>query len=230
MSTTQRQGALVTTVLKLRTAASRATITTQFVISLKAEKIVCLPSDTCYGLSCIATSQKATAKLGQIKSRSASKPFILIANDVQMARHYVRAWSPEAQAIARAFWPGPITIIVPFRQHQAFPIAHTSDTIAIRVPESAILREIIRKVGWPLWSTSANDPGGPCAATISNVPVHLQKHIDLMLDVGKLPGRKPSTVIDLSRTTPTILREGPIKAKDVISKTNIPLLNDNVDR
>jgi len=217
-------------VLKLTTSASRTAITARVVISLKAEMIVCLPSDTCYGLSCLATSQTVTAKLAQIKNRSASKPFILITHNVQMARHYVKVWSTEAQAIAGAFWPGPITIILPFSQHQACPIAHNSNTIAVRVPGSAILREIIRTVGCPLWSTSANDPGRPCATSIRAVPVHLQEHIELMLDVGKLPGQEPSTVIDLSKRTPTILREGPIKAKDIISRTNIQLLNDDVDR
>ena len=217
--------------IRLRTVVKpRDDVITRLVISLEAEKIVCLPSDTCYGLSCLATSRRATAKLRQIKGRSPSKPFILVSHNIQMVRNYVKVWDHDAQSIAKAFWPGPITIIVPFQQCKTCKIAHNSNTIAVRVPGSIVLREIIKGAGCPLWSTSANDPGGPCASSIESIPPHLKQHVDLTLDIGPLPQARPSTIIDLSKKTPVILREGPIEARDIAAKTDIRLMNTDVDR
>ena len=195
----------------------------QVVLVLRADGVVCLPSDTCYGLSCLASSTKATRKLRQIKGRDASKPFILIVRDTATALSYSRTWSHEAMLITEAFWPGPISIVVPFRQSECHPIAHTCSTIAVRAPDSDILREIMRIMDSPLWSTSANASSAAPPATVDEIPADFLASVDAIVDIGKLPTPHPSTIVDLSTNKISILREGPVKAEDIASITAITL-------
>ena len=194
---------------------------------LRADGVVCLPSDTCYGLSCLASSTKATLKLKQIKGRDAAKPFILIVRDTATAMSYSKAWSREASLIAKAFWPGPLSIVVPFRQSESHPIAHTCGTIAVRAPDSDVLREIMRIVDSPLWSTSANTSGRPAPATIDEIPADVLASVDVIVDVGELPRPCPSTIVDLSTKKTIILREGPVKAQDIALAVAITLAGHN---
>ena len=196
---------------------------TQVAVVLRADGVVCLPSDTCYGLSCLASSTLATQKLRQIKGRDASKPFILIVRDTATALSYSRTWSREATLITKAFWPGPISIVVPFRQSESHPIAHTCSTIAVRAPDSDMLRKIMRAVDCPLWSTSANVSDSIPPATIDEISADILASVDAIIDIGEFPRSSPSTIVDLSTNKIIILREGPVKAKDIASVTAITL-------
>lgn len=206
-------------VLKLNCRAGNIEAITQVATVLRADGVVCLPTDTCYGLSCLASSDTATEKLRRIKARDAAKPFILIVSDAATALSYSQVWTRESMLIADAFWPGPISIVVPFRQSESNPIAHSRSTIAIRVPNSDMLREIMRTAVSPLWSTSADVSSSAPPATIDKIPANILASLDLVIDVGELPRPSPSTVIDLSTNEMIILREGPIKAEDIASVT-----------
>jgi len=211
------------TTVKLNLKGQKSKIIAKIAARLRADGIVCLPSDTCYGFSCLATSNEATEKLRRIKKRDASRPFILIVNDTEIAIGYAKNWSAQTRLITDTFWPGPISVVVPFQQSKSCPIAHTGKTIAIRVPASDILREIMAKVNRPLWSTSANEPKSTCLTTPKCISSYILNSIDVVLDIGELTDPSPSTIIDLSIEKPIILREGPITAKDITSKTEISL-------
>jgi len=219
----------MTTILRLNNPTKWSEIIARVVAELTANEVVCLPTDTCYGLSCLATSKKATEKLTRIKSRSASKPFILIVSNVAMAKTYAENWSVEVASVTNAFWPGPISIVVPFRQPKSSPIYHTRKTIAIRMPALNILRKIINAANYPLWSTSADEPGSTRPATTKCIPNHIIDAINMIIDIGELKKPCPSTIIDLSTQVPTILREGTIKSSDITSKTSIELLCNVTD-
>ncbi len=191
--------------------------------SLRRQEIVCLPSDTCYGLSCLASSEQATQRLRRIKRRDISKAFVLIASDTSMAMRYTKVWTPEAQAVSKAFWPGPLTIVVPFGQSPKCRIDHHLSTIAIRVPGYPLLRNLVRKLDCPLWSTSVNDRNGKPAGRINGMHNELTLCADLILDAGQLPHPTPSTILDLSKQRPSIIRKGPVKAHEITQKTNIIL-------
>ncbi len=210
-------------IVRLNRQGQESEAIAQVVAKLKAGGIVCVPSDTCYGLSCLATSNEATEKLRRIKKRGPLKKFILIVRDVKTAISYSRKWSREAMLITDAFWPGPISVVVPFRQLESCPIAHTSKSIAIRVPASDILRQIVEEVTCPLWSTSANDPGSAPPRNLGSIPSYILTAVDAVLDIGELINPCPSTVIDLSTNKATILRKGPITANDITSKTKVSL-------
>ena len=209
------------TVFKLDHGTRNAEAFAEVAAVLRADGVVCLPSDTCYGLSCLASSAAATDKLRQIKGRHASKPFILIVSDTVVAMSYSRTWSREASLITKAFWPGPISIVVPFRQSESRPIAHTCSTIAVRSADSEILREIMKMVDYPLWSTSANTSGAAPPAAIDKIPKAVLASVDVIVDIGELPRPRPSTIVDLSTNKMIILREGPVKAQDIASVTMI---------
>ncbi len=224
MSTTWPSKNEMATILKLDDPTKKSKVIARVVAQLKANAIVCLPTDTCYGLSCLATSKEATQRLMRIKSRGAKKLFILIVSDAATAKSYADNWSAETASVTDTFWPGPISVVVPFRQPESRPIIHTEKTIAIRLPALDILREIITATNCPLWSTSADEPGSTPPATTKCVQNHIIDAIDLIIDIGELRSPHPSTIIDLSTQVPTILREGTIKSVDIISKTNIELL------
>ncbi|MCK4831037.1 L-threonylcarbamoyladenylate synthase, partial [bacterium] len=166
------------TIIRLNLKGEKSQVIAKIAARLRADGIVCLPSDTCYGLSCLATSNEATEKLRRIKKRDASRPFILIVKDTETAIGYTKNWSAQTRLITDFFWPGPISIVVPFQQSRSCPIAHTGKTIAVRVPASDILREIMAKVNRPLWSTSANEPKSASLATLKCIPSCILDSID----------------------------------------------------
>ncbi|MCD6326194.1 threonylcarbamoyl-AMP synthase [bacterium] len=190
---------------------------------LASSGIICLPTDTCYGLSCLATSQEATSRLRLIKMRDPSKPFILLVPNISTAKLYVKTWSDEAQAISEAFWPGRMTIVVPFHNYSEHPICHSDERIAMRMPDSDLTKMIVNRGNCLIWSTSANSPGDAPPACIQDVPEHIIQNVDLVVDAGRVPTPDPTTIIDLSISPPHILRRGPIEPEAIIQKTGINL-------
>jgi len=193
------------------------------------ECVVCLPSDTCYGLTALATSESATLRLKRLKWRDEDKPFILLIPSTDDAKNYVVEWSAKADLLARCFWPGPLTMVLDFKRKTKPRVHHSNPGIALRLPDDEFLTSLMVDLSSPVWSTSANSPGGEAPAGIDNIPSEILRAVDLVIDGGPLPSPAPSTIIRLSGEEVVIVRRGPVKREDIMAKTGVNVRDSTFD-
>ena len=174
---------------------------------------IAFPTDTVYGLAVDVFNDIAIRKIFAIKERSMLKALpVLIANMVQL-ENLVSRLDKNAKILAEAFWPGPLTMILP--KAPGLPeLLSPYPTIGIRMPDYQFTLDLLETTG-PLATTSANISGESNPITAQNVLEQLGGRIDLLLDGGETPGAKPSTVLDITGPEIQILREGPILKSDI---------------
>jgi L-threonylcarbamoyladenylate synthase len=173
---------------------------------LRAHRLVAFPTDTVYGLGTLAFDGSTVLKLYVAKERPPEKAIpILIADVVDLDQVAVDV-PPLAYRLMQEFWPGALTIVVP-KQPQLPVEVSTTDTVAVRMPDLDLARELMRLTG-PLAVTSANRSAGPNPRTAQAVLEQLGGRIDAIVDGGETPGGIPSTVVDCTQAAPVILREG----------------------
>jgi L-threonylcarbamoyladenylate synthase len=177
--------------------------------ALRRGAIVAYPTETFYGLGALATLPAAVARLGEAKLRPDGKPLPLVAADEAMAFGVWAGVPPEALVLARAFWPGPLTLVAQAAAGLPDPVS-PGGSVAVRVPGSERARELSRLAGGPLVSTSANPSGGPPPAEAGALDPWLLARIDLVLDGGRTPGGLPSTVVEVGSGAPRLLRAGAV--------------------
>jgi L-threonylcarbamoyladenylate synthase len=176
---------------------------------IRAGGLVILPTDTVYGVGADWQRTEAVAALYAAKKRSPDKaiPILLAdANHLSVVSHNV---PQTARRLAHAFWPGPLTILVPKRP-EVPEIVSAYSTLGVRIPNSDVARAVIRACGGALAVTSANISGSPNNSTAQAAAAALGESVALVLDGGECPGGEPSTVVDVSSGELAILREGPI--------------------
>lgn len=174
---------------------------------LRSGGLVCYPTDTVYGLGAGANDDSAVRRLYSVKERPADKPLPLLLADVEQVQTVAADVTPQARALMASFWPGALTIVLR-RQSDYHSLALAGDTVALRVPDQPLIREIIRQLGAPLTGTSANRSGGASPLTAGEVVRQLGDEIDLLIDGGTCPGGIESTVVDATAGAPKLLREG----------------------
>jgi len=176
--------------------------------ALLAGRLVIYPTDTLYALGGRALDPAAAEKVQQAKGRPETKPLPLIACDRTQAEMLVSRWPPVAEALARAFWPGPLTLVLPARPGLPGPVTSAGAGVAVRVPALRLARELCRRAG-PLISTSANRSGEPGAVTCAEAIAAVGEFAAVAIDLG--PGQPlASTIVDLTGDEPRCLREGAI--------------------
>ncbi|RLT41898.1 MAG: threonylcarbamoyl-AMP synthase [Chloroflexi bacterium] len=190
-------------------ASKRRTLTDAEVLVL-FHQVIGVPTDTVYGLVCRYDSSEAIAELYRVKDRPPQKALpVLIGDESQLAQVVAGPLPPLAQQLIAAFWPGPLTLILPALPHLPPVLTAGGATVGVRIPDKPFLRELARRAG-PLASSSANRSGGPECSTVGEVLAQLDGRIPLLVDGGPTPLGQASTVLDLSGATPAILREGPL--------------------
>jgi L-threonylcarbamoyladenylate synthase len=177
---------------------------------LAADGVIVYPTDTFYGLGANCLSQRALQRIFKIKKRPGSKGLPVLVSDLEMATSLAAEVTPVFQALASRFWPGPLTLVLRAASHLRFELAGPGRTIGIRLPAVDWLRELIRIVGLPLVTTSANISGQGEIESAEEVKSVFTGTVDLIVDGGKTPGGKPSTVVDLTGRKPVLIREGVI--------------------
>lgn len=177
---------------------------------LRAGELVAFPTDTVYGVGAVVWNGAAVAKLYEAKLRPADKAIPVLLADPEDLAQVARDLPPAAARLAAAFWPGALTMIVPAVGRVPVEVTAGGPTIAVRIPDHALARELIRAAGAPLATTSANLSGQPSAVTAQDVAAQLGGRIPMILDGGPCPGGQASTIVDLSGPEPVILRAGPI--------------------
>lgn len=180
----------------------------------KACKIVAFPTDTVYGLGSTGLVKAAARKIYQIKGRPSTKPLPILVDSIEAAKKYVE-WTPAADALARKFWPGALTLVLkPTEEGRLLTFAEYQ-TVAIRVPAHDELRAIIAASGAPWCSTSANLSEAPPAKTGAEVVAQFQGVVDFIVDGGPASGGAESSVVDATTLPVRVLREGALKSRQL---------------
>jgi len=181
--------------------------------------LLAYPTETVYGLGSRALEADVAA-LAALKGRTARKPFLLLISDRSMAEAQGLAFNASADALARAFWPGPLTLVLPGGSGRLPDLLRGPDGgIAVRWTSHQGIAGLIAALGSPLTSTSANLPGqppGPGADAIVRdfAPAVQSGHL-VVLDGGVLGNRPPSTVVDCTRPRAQIVREGTLSVNEL---------------
>jgi L-threonylcarbamoyladenylate synthase len=183
---------------------------------VRAGGIVAFPTDTLYGLAVDPGNETAVERLFDVKGRDASLALPLVAADLEQVRVWSGALPDLVATLARRFWPGPLTLVLPAAPALPARLLGGGHTVAIRVPAHAVARALAHAVGRPVTSTSANRSGWPPPATADAVEQALGSAIDLVIDAGPCPGGPPSTIVDVAGTTPRLLRAGAVPWERVL--------------
>jgi L-threonylcarbamoyladenylate synthase len=176
---------------------------------LRAGKLVAFPTETVYGLGADATNERAVAAIYAAKSRPRFNPLIIHVPNAAAAARYV-VFDKRAQALASTFWPGPLTLVL--KRRKDCPVSWLAsaglDTLAIRVPDHAVARALLRAAKRPVAGPSANRSGRISPTDAQHVADSLGARVDLILDGGPCRVGVESTVLDLSGKRPMLLRPG----------------------
>jgi L-threonylcarbamoyladenylate synthase len=174
----------------------------------RAGGLVAFPTETVYGLGADARDDLAVARIFEAKGRPRFNPLIVHLPDVESARAHV-AWSDEAEIVASAFWPGPLTLVLPLRAGAGISPLVTAglETLAVRVPAHPVARDLLASFGGPVAAPSANPSGRISPTEAGHVMAGLGGRIEAVVDGGACPVGVESTILGLA-DAPVLLRPG----------------------
>jgi L-threonylcarbamoyladenylate synthase len=177
---------------------------------LRAGELVALPTETVYGLAANAFNTAAVEKIFAVKGRPTHNPIIVHVASLEMARVCAGSWPPAASQLAQAFWPGPLTLVLPKSALVPDAVTAGGSTVGIRWPNHPVMDEVIRQCEFPLAAPSANMSGQVSPTTAEHVRRGLGDAISLIVDGGSAEVGIESTVVDLSVAPARLLRPGMI--------------------
>jgi L-threonylcarbamoyladenylate synthase len=189
----------------------------QAVDVLRGGGIIAYPTDTVYGLGADIYNDEAVARVFHIKERPLNQPLPVLIADSRQVELLTGDLSRATQLLMKKYWPGGLTIIVNKSSDFNSLVLAGGAKIGIRMPDHDITRAVIRELGRPIVGTSANLHDRPAALTASEVSDQLGNRVDFILNGGRCPGGKESTVIDLTIEPPAILRRGMIAEKEILA-------------
>ncbi|MDO9067068.1 MAG: L-threonylcarbamoyladenylate synthase [Deltaproteobacteria bacterium] len=201
----------------------------QVVDALNRGEVMAFPTDTVYGLGCRADLPQAVKKIYRLKGRNFSKPLILFIKDHKELTGIVRQVPEYAGKLIDSYWPGPLTMVFPASDRVKKWGLDKNGTIGIRLPKHKALQAILEQLNCPLATTSANVSGAAESCNAGQVMESFKDPVELILDGGELPRCRPSTVLDLSREHPVILRRGDIGRRELSDLLQLPVKQDKVE-
>ena len=190
---------------------------------LKAGEVVALPTETVYGLAANALDEGAVAKIFQVKGRPSNNPIIVHVASVEMAKRCVKDFSPLAEMLAKAFWPGPLTMVLPKSKEIPSIVTAGGKTVGVRWPSHPFIQAVIRECDFPLAAPSANLSEHLSPTNAAHVRNQLDGKIALIVDGGQAQVGIESTVLDLSVSPAQILRPGMIHAES-LAAVGLPVI------
>jgi L-threonylcarbamoyladenylate synthase len=178
-------------------------------LALASGDIVAFPTETVYGLGANALDARAVARVFAAKERPSVKPLAVLVPDLAKVEDFAHV-NAAARKLADAFWPGPLTLVLPKRQDCLFaePVSAGFDTIAFRAPDHDVAQMLLAKSDLPIVAPSANRSGRPSPKTAAEVQAELGDRPAMILDGGPSPLGIESTIVSLAGETPTLLRQG----------------------
>lgn len=189
--------------------------------------LVAFPTETVYGLGADARNDAAVAAIFTAKGRPSVNPLIVHLADARQAAERARM-SPLAERLATAFWPGPLTLVLPLRPGHGLSDRVTAGlgTVGLRVPAAPVAQQLLATFGGPVAAPSANRSGRISPTTAAHVRAGLGGRIDAVLDGGACPVGLESTILDLSGPVPRLLREGGASMETIAQVIGGPVISD----
>ena len=184
---------------------------------IRQGELVAIPTETVYGLGADGLNEAAVAKIFEAKGRPQDNPLILHIWDVAQMEQFCHDIPKAAYDLAKAFWPGPLTIVLPARDVVPKRTTGGLSTVALRCPDNAVTREIIRLSGVPIAAPSANISGKPSTTTAQHVLHDHDGKIAAVVDGGPCRVGVESTIVDLTEDRPRLLRPGGITPEQLVS-------------
>jgi L-threonylcarbamoyladenylate synthase len=204
-------------IIKINTDKPEVSLIRYAADQIRAGHVLGMPTDTFYGLAADPLNLRAVERVYEIKSRSRHKPLSLLIESTDQAEELAKPLPEEFYALARRFWPGPLTVIV--RAASRLPLKVTANTgnVALRIPAAKIPLEVVRAAGLPITATSANLSGASECTTAIAVRDQLQDRISIIVDGGVSPRELASTIVDLTDEDARwrIIREGAISTQEI---------------
>ena len=182
--------------------------------------MIAFRTDTFYGLGADPFNVTVVARVRELKGREDDKPILLLISDLDQLDRLIVERSREFDDIAAKFWPGPLTIIGKAVDELPDEITAGTKTVGVRLPNDEAVRRLVRECGGVLTATSANPAGAEPARSAGDVRAYFPEGLDLILDGGEVTVTEPSTVVNAITSPPRIIREGAIRAADLITRAS----------
>src|SRR5713101_1373629 len=190
---------------------------------LRSGGLVALPTETVYGLGADAENELAVRRVFAAKGRPSSHPLIVHVLDAATAMSWTRDFPETARRLAAAFWPGPLTLVLPRSARAADAITGGQETVALRAPAHPIMRQVLTAFGGGIAAPSANRFGRVSPTRAEHVRADLGEAVDLIVDAGPCPIGIESTIVDASGDHPGLLRPGAISPEEIERVLEQPL-------
>lgn len=184
--------------------------------ALRRGELVVLPTDTLYGVVADAFSRTGTRRLYEVKRRSRRFPLSVLVRSPKQLNGLVTAVPPAAEQLMAAYWPGALTIVVRHDPNLMWDLGDNEGTVAVRMPLEEVTLDVIRAVG-PLAISTANLSGQTPAGDAHTAQMQLGDGVAVYVDAGGRRGSQPSTIIDLTREEPHVLREGAVSGEQALA-------------
>jgi len=182
---------------------------------LKRGGIVAFPTDTVYGLGASANIRQAVARVYRVKERPQDMPLPLLLARISQMGEVAEPVPPIAWLLAKRFLPGALTLVLPKSKSVSDIVTAGGMTVAVRVPAHPVPVALIDGLGAPILGTSANLSGRPSALTAGEVYSQFDNRVDLVIDGGRCPGGRESTIVDVTGEAPVVLREGALALREL---------------
>ena len=177
--------------------------------------VVCIPTDTLYGLAAMAMHDEAVERLFKIKRRPLNQPLPLLLSDATDMSRFASKVPDIARHLSQRFFPGALTLVLPKANGVSALVSGGLRTVAMRVPDHWVPRAIARGLGSPITGTSANLNGKTGLTTAEMVRAEIGSDVDLVIDGGPSSAGVASTVLDVSRDPPVIIRQGAVSQRQI---------------
>ncbi len=180
----------------------------------KSGGVIAFPTDTVYGLAAAFDNESAVRRIFDLKQRPKGMALPLLVADMAQLEELAGTLTPMARRLADSFLPGALTLVLP-KSAKVPDFISGGETVALRIPADPVALALIKALGLPIVGTSANPSGRPAARSVAEVHAYFGDRIDLIIDGGGRPGGRESTIVDISRERPRLLREGAISRREI---------------
>jgi len=186
------------------------------VTAVRSGKVICFPTGSLYGLGADAWNPGAVKRVFEIKKRPVNRPILVLIDSLERLDQLVSRVPPVARDLIDRFWPGKLTLV--FQARPTVPELLTAGTgkIGVRLPAHPVPRALVSALKGPLTGTSANISGQPGCHRCKDIPDSIRFSVSMLLDSGALSGGAGSTIVDISRNRPIVLREGSVASAEIL--------------
>ena len=204
-------------IVKINSETPESSLVKYAADQIRSGEVLGMPTDTFYGLAADPFNLRAVERVYDIKTRSRHKPLSLLIESTDQAEELAKPLPEEFYALARKFWPGPLTIIVKAGSRLPLKVTANTGNVALRVPNARIPRAVVTAAAIPLTATSANLSGASECTSAEQVRDQLKGRLNIIVDGGDSPRDVASTIIDLSDEVARwrIIREGAIPSDEI---------------